>query len=44
MNRLLHAPGLMLIAFCGLICCLLGLEAAEEWLSDQYTRLEARCR
>lgn len=44
MKRLIHAPGLMLIAFCGLVCCLFWLENAEEWLAERYANLEARCQ
>jgi hypothetical protein len=44
MKRLFHIPGLMLIAFCGLLCCVFSLEDAEEWLAEQYTQLEERCR
>ena len=44
MKRLLHAPGLMLIALCGLLCCVCGWERVEEWLAEQYAQLEARSR
>ncbi len=44
MKRFIHTPGLMLIAFCGLICCLCGLDRVEEWLAGQYEDLWKRCQ
>ena len=44
MKRLFHAPGLILIALCGLVCCVFAWERAEEWLANKYCELEARCR
>ncbi len=39
MKRLIHTPGLLLIAGCGLVCSLLAWDAAEEWLYVQYVEL-----
>jgi hypothetical protein len=44
MKRLLHTPGLLLIAFCGVFCGIIGWERADDWLFKQYSDLEERCR
>jgi hypothetical protein len=44
MKRIIHAPGLFLIALCGLVCCLCAWETAEEYFARQHDELEARCR
>ncbi len=44
MKRLFHTPGLCLIALCGVVCIVLGLDEAEEWLRGQYLELDARCK
>ena len=44
MKRLIHTPGLILIALCGLTCSLIGLERVEYWLADQYEALDKECR
>lgn len=43
MKRLFHTPGLMLVAFCGLVCCLCAWERAEDFFAQQYDQLARRC-
>ena len=42
MKKLLHTPGLILIAFCGLVVSLIGWEAADDWLMKQYLELRRK--
>ena len=42
MKFYLHFPGLMLITLCGLVCSLIGWESAEDYLAEEYERLQGR--
>lgn len=44
LKKILHAPGLILIALCGLTMALLGWDAAEEWFAARYDGLQKECQ
>ena len=44
MKKFFHAPGLILIAFCGLVAALIGWETAEDWLAARYESLWKECQ